>query len=34
MFGSRSQPWWWQILKEVMVEWTRETDIDMELEMF
>ncbi|ROT41239.1 kinase-like protein [Sodiomyces alkalinus F11] len=34
LFGSRSQQWWRHILKEVMVERTRETEIDMELEMF
>ncbi|KAH7316746.1 kinase-like domain-containing protein [Stachybotrys elegans] len=34
LFASRSQPWWAQILKEVMVEYKTETDIDMDLEMF
>ncbi|KAK3940148.1 kinase-like protein [Diplogelasinospora grovesii] len=34
LFGSRSQPWWTQLLKEVITEYPRETDIDMELEMF
>ncbi|KAH8170872.1 phosphotransferase enzyme family protein [Sarocladium implicatum] len=34
LFGSRSQPWWRQILREVMVEYKKETDVDMDLEMF
>ncbi|KAL2126803.1 hypothetical protein VTI74DRAFT_215 [Chaetomium olivicolor] len=34
LFGSRSQPWWSQILKEVMAEYPEETEADMDLEMF
>jgi hypothetical protein len=34
LFGSRSQLWWIKLLKEVMTEYSRETEIDMELEMF
>jgi len=34
LFGSRSQSWWRDILKEVMQEYPEETETDMELEMF
>ncbi|KAG7102612.1 hypothetical protein HYQ44_018422 [Verticillium longisporum] len=34
LFGSRSQPWWIQVLKQVMTEYSRETEVDMDVEMF
>lgn len=34
LFGARSQLWWIKILKEVMQEYSKETEADMELEMF
>lgn len=32
--GARGQPWWINVLKEIMREYQRETDADMDLEMF
>lgn len=34
LFGARSQPWWRQILREIMTEFEEETEVDMDLEMF
>lgn len=34
LFGSRSQPCWFQLLSEIMTEYQKETDVDMDLEMF
>ena len=35
LFGSRCQPWWTALLRQIMVaEYPKETDVDMELEMF
>jgi len=34
LFGSRSQPWWADVLRQVMAEHPRETEADMDLEMF
>ncbi|KAL2168252.1 hypothetical protein VTG60DRAFT_220 [Thermothelomyces hinnuleus] len=34
LFGVRCQPWWTQVLKEIMTEYPEETEVDMDLEMF
>jgi hypothetical protein len=34
LFGSRSQPWWMDVLKEIMTGYPGETEVDMDLEMF
>lgn len=34
LYGARSQPWWIDVLKEVMTEHRGETEADMDLEMF
>ncbi|KAH7375151.1 kinase-like domain-containing protein [Plectosphaerella cucumerina] len=34
LFGSRSRPWWVEVLKQVMTEYPKETEVAMELEMF
>ncbi|KND87027.1 hypothetical protein TOPH_08325 [Tolypocladium ophioglossoides CBS 100239] len=34
VFGCRSQPWWTELLKKVIIGYVRETNIDMDLEMF
>jgi aminoglycoside phosphotransferase (APT) family kinase protein len=34
LFGSRSQPWWRTVVREIMTEYPEETDVDMDLEMF
>jgi hypothetical protein len=34
LFGARSQPWWMDVVKEIMTEYPRETEVDMDLEMF
>lgn len=34
LFGARSQPWWVEILRQVMKEYPEETEVDMDLEMF
>lgn len=35
IFGARSgQPWWVRLLKDVMTEYPKEADVDMDLEMF
>ncbi|KAL2211152.1 hypothetical protein CC79DRAFT_566169 [Sarocladium strictum] len=34
LFGARSQPWWMDIMKEVMVPYGAEADLDMDVEMY
>ncbi|KPM39382.1 hypothetical protein AK830_g7217 [Neonectria ditissima] len=34
LFGSRSQPWWRDILKQIMKEHESQTEVDMDIEMF
>jgi aminoglycoside phosphotransferase len=34
LYGSRSQIWWMDVLKEIMQEYPRETEADMGIEMF
>lgn len=34
LFGSRSQLWWIGVLKQIMPEYTLETDAGMDIEMF
>jgi len=32
--GCRPQPWWFEVLKSVMREYPRQTEVDMDLEMY
>lgn len=34
LFGARSKTWWMGIAKEIMQEYGREADLDMDIEMF
>jgi len=34
LFGARSQAWWMDVVKEIMTEYPRETEVDIDLEMF
>lgn len=34
LFGARSRPWWIEILNQVMKEYSREADLDMDVEMY
>lgn len=34
LFGARSQLWWMDVVKEIMTEYPRETEVEMDLEMF
>ncbi|KAB5580707.1 kinase-like domain-containing protein [Coniochaeta sp. 2T2.1] len=34
VYGARSKPWWMKIVKNIMQEYPREADVDMDLEMF
>lgn len=34
LYGSRPQPWWYEVLKEIMSQYRSESQADMDIEMF